>query len=120
MPSELHPAYLAAPPARRWRGGRLQALWAYLDRNSKELAPTWVGVILPGGARVALRVREDGQRELKLYRREGFETDQGPDLWHAEVATFARAFGTEDWYAATTETPEGGPVTTMLEPARLL
>lgn len=110
----LHPAYLAAPDSQRWRGG-LPELWRYLTEGAPALRGRWLGVVMPHGARVALRVTEDGKRELTIYRREPFTTNDGPAKWTTELITFRREFKIEHWKPEHGETKENGPLCTFRE-----
>jgi hypothetical protein len=113
-----HPAFLAAPPQARFSGGSLANLWVRLQEQAAALAPRYAGVVLPGGARVALRLCDDGRHELVIYRREPHATPEGAALFSAEVGTFARAFGVTDWERKVGATDEGGPMAVLRETAR--
>lgn len=111
-----HPAFVAADEQQRWRGN-LKALWAELNREARAIAPSWAARILPHGARVALKVQANGQRILKIYRREAFKSKRGPDLWTTEVLTFAREFDVMGW-TKENDTVDAGPLVTFTETAR--
>lgn len=118
-PLSIHPAFVAAPESRKWRGG-IPDLWEYLTRAAADLAPNWVGVVMPHGARVALRVPIDGPRELVIYRRERHTTKEGPIKWTNELIIFRREFGITAWKPEHAETKEGGPVCTFREVVQTL
>lgn len=115
----LHPAFLKAPEVQKWRGG-LEDLWKYLTETAPDVSPKWVGVIMPHGARVALRVNNDGSRELTIYRREPFTTKDGPDKWTIELLTFRREFKILHWKAEHGSTKENGPLCTFRETTQTL
>lgn len=116
--AELHPAYLEAAPEHRWRGDTLKRLFEYLDTTSLRSSPSWSGVILPHGARVAMRQLPGKPRELLIYRREKYATQDGPAKWSSEIITFAREFGCLSWAKEHGITAEGGPKVVFTETSR--
>lgn len=118
--ADFHPAFLEAEPKHRWRGDTLKALWKFLERNAESQSPQWVGVILPHGARVALKQPAEGPRVLRIYRRERFTVADGEARWLAEISTFAREFGVLGWEKDHRTTMEGGPLTEFKERAQPL
>lgn len=95
--STTHPAFEKAPPDRRWKSGSLKDLWKQLNADAGEDPGAWVGRVLPGGAYVCLRMLEGNRREVLIYRREEFRTDEAPTRWTSEILTFARHFGILGW-----------------------
>lgn len=111
-------AFTAAPPEHRWTRD-LVSLWTHLNAQAR---PTWGDnwVALPSGAVVSLRRREDdGRREVLLYRKEPFRTEQGPSLWAKEVETFAQKFGVQAWDRIDETNAYGIPKTRLVEAGEL-
>lgn len=96
MSGAAHPAFLAAPPENRWRKP-LRDLLPYLSVGAAREYPRWCGVILPSGARVALRAVIGAGRELAIYRREPTVTPDAHRRWRSELATFEKHLGLADW-----------------------
>lgn len=100
---KTHPAFEKAKPERRWTG-KLPELWEVLRREAWQIGATATPVmrqadgdfswrILPGGAVVGMRMRDDLgalRREIRLCRNEPLEK---PEKWALEVGTFLRLFG---------------------------
>lgn len=108
---KIHPDFEAAPAEKQWRGGELEALWVFLEREVPRHSPSWVGVVLPHGAHVGMRQLDapDGPRELVIYRSTPFRSAAGETLWAAEILTFLRCFKITSWEKANDFTATGGP-----------
>lgn len=103
MPTDFHEDYKAAPRPRRWNSS-LPSLFMELTKRTKEQerlteedleADRWpVWFVLPGGAFVAMRRRDDldGRKELRLARRAPADTPEKQGKWENEVATFLKKF----------------------------
>lgn len=104
MSSSLHPAYERAAEERRW-DAPLAALFPVLRRRAYDLAVQaqkgdevpWAWVILPHGALVALRIRSDFRKELRIARGERPDTADAKLRWEREIETFLKHFGCERW-----------------------
>jgi hypothetical protein len=103
MSSDFHEDYKAAPRPRRWISS-LQALFMELTKRVKAQDPftkedleadRWpVWFVLPGGAFVAMRRRDDldGRKELRIARRAPADTPEKQGKWESEVSTFLKHF----------------------------
>jgi len=97
--SATHPAFEQAPESHRW-AGPLEELWSVLRKEAYRIAPDtpagqerWAWFVLPRGALVALRIRPDFRKELRIARGERPET---ADAWlrcEREIETFLEHFG---------------------------
>lgn len=105
MSDTLHPDFLATAPERQFTGKLLQ-LGITLREEAWRLRGGWAWRILPHGALVAMRVREDYEfrKELRLARRGPPLTEVTKARWYGEVATFAKHLGCEHW--TVTRTPD--------------
>lgn len=115
-----HRDYQRAPAHHQWQQGTLTELWARMNTmlRWKQREPLHgelrVWFVLWSGALVALRL--DGeQRICRIARSEKPKTDDGPELWEKEIATFVRFFGLGPW--ARVDEPEAkGVAVLFLEP----
>lgn len=103
MSDVLHPLYEAAPAEHKWRRGSLpallmtlrrQALAAPFDRERSKAEKDWQWYVLPKGAVVGYRIREDMDRraELRIARKEPAATAAAAGKWEREVAIFLKHF----------------------------
>lgn len=96
MSRDAHPAFLAALPEHRWRRP-LRDLMGYLSVGAAREYPRWCAVILPSGARVAMRADIETGREIVIYRREPATASDAQRRWRNELATFERHLGIGEW-----------------------
>lgn len=92
-----------APEEHRW-AGTLEELWPVLRKEAYRLAPEtppgqerWAWFVLPRGALVALRIRPDFRKELRIARGERPDTADAKLRWEREIETFLKHFGCERW-----------------------
>jgi len=101
--STTHPAFERAPEEHRW-SGTLDELWPVLRKQAYEIAAAtppgqerWAWFVLPRGALVALRIRPDFRKELRIARGERPDTADAKLRWEREIETFLKHFGCERW-----------------------
>lgn len=94
MTRRPHPAYLAEAESRRWTLGPLTQLLATLmfEAAAKPGEQCWR--VLPGGAYIMVRRREDDRHELRIARR---EKPADPAAFDRECETFLRHVRADAW-----------------------
>jgi len=100
-----HPAFERAAREHRWTR-TLAELRTTLNRDVSE-RDGWSWYVLPRGACVALRVREDRRREYRVSREDRPATAEAGQKWEEEVATFARELLCAAWTRTDEDAGEG-------------
>jgi hypothetical protein len=102
--ARVHPDFEAVPENRRWRGNP-NNLWHCLNLSARASPKGKAWVVLASGMLVALRIRENGQRELTLSRS---GNDRTESEWAAEVIAFKRLTVTTGWKCEPDDTVKSG------------
>lgn len=89
--TDTHPDYDAAPAVRRYTGS-LRGLFTFLDFESKQRIGHNCWRILPGGAVVSMKRRQDGKRILRIARSKKPEGHAHEQAWLREIDTFVGYF----------------------------
>lgn len=104
--STHHPLYQRVKEEHRY-AGKLSELLAYLRPKAFEIGGRtkatdcerdldFAWVVLPRGAIVGLRIRQDDmRRELRIARTERPKDEKAVQAWQSEVETFLKHFGIE-------------------------
>lgn len=109
-----HPDFDAAPIQRQWRG-ELKNLWPCLNVAAQAASGGWVSVVTLEGIHIALRIRENGQREVVLGRSAAYTTERERLDWLRDMSAHRREFGATGWKIEHDVTKTGGPKVTFTE-----
>lgn len=101
----LHPDFEQAPAHQQYRAN-VERLWPDLNVAAKAGGNAWAKCVTPTGLHVALRILDNGARQVAIGRDARF-TDANE--WTAEVAAWRRRFGATGWDIEHGETKAGGP-----------
>lgn len=97
--ADNHPDFNTASEQHRWTGSLAELMVRLVERAPKAKG-AWDYYVLPGGALVAMKVdAKTFAKVLRISRRA--IKDPSEARFTAEVATFAKKMGVEDWLPAT-------------------
>jgi hypothetical protein len=110
LPIEAAPAKVVPT----WQG-KLADLMAPLSADARLSPGHWSARLLPRGALVAVKLREDGRRVVRIARQEKPPTKEAWERWRVELATFETHLGITGWMREGSPGPESGVAALYVE-----